>query len=520
MKTTKKNTAFTAFFMVAAVLLAKVCGMLRDILIAAMYGTNTNEAVAFSTASRIPLLFFDIALGSAVTSAFIPIFNEYLSKEGKNKAIEFSNMFINLVVLITGVLSLVGMIFSNQLVNLIAGGYDEEKIRLISSLVIILFPTIVFTGLAYCFVGILQSLGEFYIPSIISLVSNGFLILYLVIFKNKFGVHGVAVAMLVAWSMQFVVQIPSLLKNGYSYKPTLSFKNEGIKKVCILALPIIFSTWVQPINNIINIRLASNLADAGSAASLDYANKLYIILVGVFTFSITNLIFPSLSRASTEGDEEKFSSITRLALKYVIIIIAPVMAGFMIISTPIIRLFYERGQFDAHSTLLTSTALFFYSVGMLGYGVQEICNKAFYAMHDGKTPMKVSIFGISINILLSIVFVELFKFTHWSLAFSASVAANIMGISLLILLNKKAHNILNKELLIHFVKVIVSTLIMGILAYIAYRLVGDNSKLLSVLFPALVGGLAYVICCIVFKIKEFSDIVNALFSKIKGGAAK
>lgn len=518
MKITKKNTAFTAFFMVAAVLLAKVCGMLRDILIAAMYGTNTNEAVAFSTASRIPLLFFDIALGSAVTSAFIPIFNEYLSKEGKNKAIEFSNMFINLVVLITAVLSLIGMVFSKQLVNIIAGGYDSEKIRLISSLVIILFPTIVFTGLAYCFVGILQSLGEFYIPSIISLVSNGFLILYLLIFKNKFGVHGVAVAMLISWSTQFVVQIPALIKNGYHYKPIFSFKNDGIKRVCILALPIILSTWVQPINNLINIRLASNLADSGSAASLDYANKLYIILVGVFTFSITNLIFPSLSRASADGDEEKFSSITRLALKYVIIIIMPVMIGFMIISTPIIRLFYERGQFDAHSTELTSTALFFYSAGMLGYGVQEICNKSFYAMHDGKTPMKVSVLGILVNIALSITLVAGFDMTHWSLAFSASVAANLMGILLLILLHKKAHNIINKELFVHFVKVAVSSAIMGVMAYAAYALVGNESKLLSVAVPVAAGVIAYVICCLVFKIKEFSDIVNAVFSKIKGGA--
>ena len=111
------------------------------------------------------------------------------------------------------------------------------------------------------------------------------------------------------------------------------------------------------------IRLASGLSDSGSVAALDYANKLYIILVGVFTFSITNLIFPSLSRASTEGDDEKFSSLIRLALKYVMIIITPVMVGFMIISTPIIRLFYERGQFDSHSTELTATALFFYSAG-------------------------------------------------------------------------------------------------------------------------------------------------------------
>lgn len=518
MKITKRNTALTACFMVAATLLAKICGMLRDILIAAMYGTNTNEAVAFSNASRIPLLFFDIALGSAVTSAFIPVFNEYLAKDGKKRAMEFSNMFINLVVLITLVLSCAGMVFSKQLVNIIAGGYDEQKISLIASLVVILFPTIVFTGLAYCFVGILQSLGEFYIPSIISLVSNGLLILYLIIFKDRFGVHGVAYAMLISWSTQFLVQIPSLIKKGYRYKPVLSFKDEGIRKVCLLALPIILSTWVQPINNFINIRLASGLADSGSAASLDYANKLYIILVGVFTFSITNLIFPSLSRASTEGDREAFSDITRLAVKYVILIIMPVMAGFMILSTPIIRLFYERGQFDSHSTLLTSSALFFYSMGMLGYGIQEICNKAFYATHDGKTPMVISVLGISVNIILSVILIKAFNQTHWALAFSASVAANLMGVAILILLNKKVNNILNAELCRHFLKVLAAVIVMGIAAYASYRIVGGGSKLLSVAVPTAVGAAVYIVLCLILRVKELTDILRAVISKLKGGA--
>ncbi len=518
MKITKKNTALTACFMVFATLSAKVCGMLRDIVIAAMYGTNTNEAVAFSSASRIPLLFFDIALGSAVTSAFIPIFNEYLSKDGKKRAIEFSNMFVNLIVLITAVLSGVGIIFSNQLVRIIAGGYDDEIIRLISSLLIIVFPTIIFTGLAYCFVGILQSFGEFYIPSIISLVSNGLLIIYLLVFKNKFGVHGVAVAMLLAWSTQVLVQIPSLVKNGYRYSLRLSFKDEGIRKVCVLALPIILSTWVQPINNLINIRLASGLSDTGSVTALDYANKLYIILVGVFTYSITNLIFPSLSRAQSTGNSKEFSDIVRLAVKYVVIIIMPVMAGFLILNKPIIRLFYERGMFDSHSTDLTSTALFYYSLGMLGYGIQEICNKAFYSMRNGKTPMIVSVTGISVNILLSIILVCLFGQQHWALAFSASAAANLMGGAMLILLHRETKDILNGELLILFVKIAVSTVIMGVCAYACGRLVEGNSKLLEVFVPAAAGAAVYFICCVAFKVRELTDILNSVLGKIKGGA--
>ena len=517
MKITKKNVALTACFMVAATLAAKVCGLLRDILIAAMYGTNTDEAIAFSSASRIPLLFFDIALGSAVTSAFIPIFNEYLTRDGKRRAFEFSNVFVNLVALITILLSVLGIVFSKQLVGIIAGGYDSGKRELIASLVVIIFPTIVFTGLAYCFVGILQSLGEFYVPAIISLVSNGFLILYLAIFKNRFGVRGVAFAMLAAWSLQFFVQIPSLIKCGYRYKPVLSLKDEGIRKVGMLALPIILSTWVQPINNLINIRLASSLADTGSVTALDYANKLYIILVGVFTFSITNLIFPSLSRACSEGDKEAFSNMSRRAIKYVVIIIMPVMFGFVILNKPIIRLFYERGQFDSHSTSLTATALLFYSLGMLGYGIQEICNKAFYALHNGKTPMVVSVVGISVNIALSIVLVAVFSATHWALAFSASIAANLMGFALLYLLQRSVGGIAGRELAGWFAKIFASCVLMSIAAVGVHRLVGDSSKTLAVFVPAIVGAAVYFICCMAFRVSELTDIVNAVMLKIKGG---
>ena len=516
MRITKKNTALTAGFLVMATLMAKVCGMLRDIVLAQMYGTGTNEAIAFSTASRIPLLFFDIALGSAVTSAFIPIFNEYLEKDGRKKAIEFSNYFINLIVLITALMSIVGIVFSKQFVCLIAGGYDSAKIVLSSSLVCILFPTIVFTGLAYCFVGILQSFGEFYVPAIISLVSNGLLLIYLAIFGDRFGVHGVAVAMLVSWSCQFLVQIPSLVKMKYSYRPVISFRNEGIRKVCALALPIIVSTWVQPINTMVNIRLASSMAGGAAVTALDYANKLYIILVGVFTFAITNLIFPSLSRATAKNDDAEFTSIVRQAIRYVMFIITPVMAGFLLMSTPIIRLFYERGAFGAESTSLTSTVLFFYSLGMLGFGFSEICNKAFYAMHDGKTPMRVSMIGIGINVVISLLLVKVFDQGHWALAFCASVAANIIGFSMMYILHRKKP-FFDRDTLLYFGKIVACTLIMSVCVAISKNIVSSYTwgKVITLFVPVGVGVVAYFASCIAFGVNELSDILKLASASYK-----
>ena len=518
MKINKKNTAFTAVFLVLMTLSAKFCGMFRDIAMAGMYGTDTNEAIAFSAASRIPLLFFDIALGSAVTSAFIPVFNEYLEKDGRDKAIGFSHHFITLILAVTLIMTALGAVFSGGLVKLIAGGLDSEKILLASSLVRILFPTIIFTGLAYCFVGILQSFGEFYIPAIISLVSNGLLLIYLFVFGDKFGIYGVAVAMLVAWSGQFLVQLPALRKMKYTYRPVLNLRNEGIVKVCKLALPIIVSTWVQPINTMVNMRLASAMEGGSAVTALDYANKLYIILVGVFTFAITNLIFPSLSRAVARGNDGEFSSIVRQAVRYVIFIITPVMAGFLMLSEPIIRLFYERGAFDASSTMLTSGALFCYSLGMLGYGIQEICNKSFYAMHDGKTPMRVSVAGIAVNVTLSLVLVLTLGFGYRSLAVSASVAANLIGFTMLAILHRKKH-ILDKDTFLFVGKVALSAMVMCGGVLIAKYAVASfaQSKIISLFIPIGAGAVCYLLCCMLLKVREITDILNLVISKVKGG---
>lgn len=516
---TKKNTALTAGFMTAAVLMAKICGMLRDMVMASLYGTETAEAIAFSVASRVPLLFFDIALGSAVTSAFIPIYNAYLAKKEVERAQAFSNQFISLVALITLLLAGVGMVFSRPLILLIAGGLDADKLALASQLVMILFPTIIFTGIAYCFVGILQSHGEFYIPSIISLVSNGLLILYLLVLGDKFGIRGVSIAMLCAWATQCLVQIPSLWKLGYRYRPDFHFGSEGIKKVCKLAVPIIVSTWMQPINVMVNTRLASGLNGGAAVPALDYANKLYIILVGVFTFSITNLIFPSLSRASAMENTEEFQGIIGKAVRYIVFIIAPIMVGFLILSKPIIRLFYERGAFDAQSTDLTSLALFCYSLGMMGYGIQEICNKGFYALQDGKTPMKVAFCGIAVNIVLSVAFVLGLKVGLGGLALAASVAANVIGFTLLLLLGRRIKGLLDKQLLGFFLRIFACVLVMGAGVFGAYIGVSQvtANKILVLFCPIAAGVVLYFGMCLLLRVPELTDIVELIRKKLTGG---
>lgn len=512
-----KKTIKTAGFMVTATLLAKLMGMYRDILFAALYGTGA-EAVAYSTASRIPLLFFDIALGSAISSSFIPVFNEFLQKGKKEEATEFSNSFLNIIFLITGFLCIVGILFRGPIVNLLGSGLQPQVKALAESLVVILFPSIIFTALAYSLTGVLQSYGEFNAPAAISLVSNGIMVGYLLIAKDKFGITGVSVAMLTAWAFQLIVLLPSLRKKKYRYRPFINFKNPGLKKALFLALPILVSSWVQPINTMVNMFLASFLNGGQAVSALDYANKLYIIFVGVLTYAVSNLIFPSISRlAADESKKDAFVEIVKTATGSVLFILLPVMIVFLTERVEIVRLVYERGAFGSEQTALTATALLWYSFGMLGYGMQEMLNKAFYAEQNGKTPMRVSVCGIALNVALSFLFVRGFNLGIAGLPMAAAVAANFIAVVLAVLLNKK-YPVFDKPFLMNLVKLLLGGAAMAAALIAIQRFVSFSDTLigrfLAFCVPACVGFVIYLAFAFLLKTDEIRQL-KQIITKVR-----
>ena len=506
----EKKTLKTAGFMIIATLLAKFMGMYRDILFAALYGTS-GEAIAYQTASRIPLLFFDIALGTAISSSFIPVFNEYLGKGEKEKATEFSNSFLNIIFLITTVICAVGVIFRGPIVGLLGSGLAPEVKMLSSQLVAIMFPSMIFTALAYSLTGVLQSYGEFNAPAAISLVSNGLMVVYLLVAKDSLGIHGVSIAMLVAWAFQLIVLIPSLIKKKYSYRPKINFKNEGLIKALKLAIPILISSWVQPINTMVNMFLASFLNGGQAVSALEYANKLYIIFVGVITYAISNLIFPSISRLAAEKDKkQEFTEVLKTAIGSVLYILLPIMIVFVLKRTEVVRLVYERGAFGAEQTALTSTALLWYSAGMMGYGLQEMLNKAFYAEQNGKTPMRVSVIGIALNIALSFVFVRVLGTGIAGLPSAASIASVFMALVLAVLLSRR-YKIFDKDFITNFVKILASGALMVavMLAMTGIRFSGGFiGKFLALAVPSGVGCIVYVIVSFVVRTNETKAILN------------
>lgn len=506
----------TIGIMAVIIFLAKFMGLFREMLIAGIYGQGMESDI-INSATQIPLLFFDMVLGVAILSTFVPIFNKYLEKSGKERAMEFACNFVSVIGLVAVSFAGLGMLLAEPLVHLIAPGYADVpgKIEQTAQLLRILFPSIAFTGIAYIAVGVLQSFGEFTIPSLISVVSNGIMIVYLIVFGNRLGLVGVAVSMLVAWAAQLVIQIPWLKKFGFKYRFHINFRDPGLKEAALLALPVLISSWVQPICNVINISFGSSLGD-GAVSALNWGNKIYIIMVGVFAYAITNFIFPRLSRLSGSDSAEDFAEATRTSVSWIIFIIALVSALFIALSKPIIAVVFQRGAFNESSTYVTATALFYYSFGMVGYAVCEVLNKSFYAIRDGKTPMYTSILGIVVNLISAIVFVKIFKMGIGGLALAGAVSSVAIAIALLYMINKRRRGVLNKGFFINCFKVLLCGVISFIVAYCVFALIdglmGDNTvyTLIKLCASALPAVIVYLILGYLLKVEQMVEIKNFL----------
>ena len=269
----QQTLAKSAVLMGIIILFSKALGLVRDSMIASAFGT-TEAAVAYETASKLPVTIFDFLLGGVVTSAFIPVYNSIAVKKGKKEALSFAQSYVNLILVITLALAVFGTVFAPGLVSLIAPDLAPSTADLAAGLTRICFPMVIFVGLAFSFVGFLQSEGEYNIPAVISLVSNLIMVGYLTFLNRRFGVTGLAVAMLLGWAAQAFVQLPAVWKRGFRLNLAAPLGTPEIARAAKNTLPILIATWTTPVCSLINTRLASGIDGGRAINARGYANRL------------------------------------------------------------------------------------------------------------------------------------------------------------------------------------------------------------------------------------------------------
>lgn len=510
----KKSFARSAVLMGFIILLSKVMGLVRDMMIASAYGT-TEAAIAYETASKLPITIFDFVLGGVVTSAFIPVYNSLAVKKGRREALSFAQSYMNLILVITASLTVLGSVFAPVLVSLIAPELSASTAEMAASLTRIMFPMVIFVGLAFSFVGFLQSEGEYNIPAVISLVSNLIMVGYLLFFNRIFGITGLAVSMLIGWGAQALVQIPAARKRGFRYRLTAPLATPEIVHAAKNTLPILIATWTTPVCTLINTGIASGIDGGRAIGALGYANRLYIIIVGLFSFVATNLLFPYFARAAAEGNRDESDRLTRTSIRTLTFIIAPIAAGVMVLAEPFVALIYEKGAFTPSDTAITGTALRYYAVGMVFAAVGEVLTKAFFAVEKTRLPMISSVISMGFNIAVIVLFGEKLGIGGIALVSALSSAVN-MGVNWIFAVK---HGLISpdRDDILDLLKSILSAALMGGAVYFAAQLpaVSGAGRIIGFAVPVFIGVMVYALCTALLRSSEMTALIRVFSSKLK-----
>jgi len=507
----------------AATLASRVMGYVRDVVMSWAFGTGI-AADAFYVAYRIPNLLRELLAEGSMSAAFIPVFTETLTRESRESARRLANAMFARLLMILFVLTALGIIFAPYVVKVVAWGWtyraEHDKYLLGVTLTRVMFPYLLFIGLAALAMGMLNSLRSFLAPALSPVMLN-IMTISAVLLSLRFlsePIFGVAIGVVLGGLCQFLIQIPELRKQKMMLRPQFEPTHPGVKKIGTLALPVFLSSSVNQINIFMGTIFASFLA-TGSITYLFYGMRFIHFPLGIFGIAIATAVLPTMSSQAARRETEEFRETLSLGIRLVFFIMFPAMTGLIALRVPIVQLLLEHGQFDKISTQGTAAAILFYAVGLWAFAGVRIVAQAFYALQDTATPVKVALVALVANILLSTVFILWTPLAHGGLALATSLAA-IINISLLTFrLRKKLGRIDGRRILSSLLKTIPASIAMGMIGWWCARqpvwnLTGHILFKATLLFGGLViCGLFYIIVMRLVRSEELEFLLGLVKRK-------
>lgn len=510
----KSKMVRAAGLIIFITLISKAIGFLRDTLVASSFGA-TYQTDAYNMSITFSEILFSV-FSLAITTTFIPLLSEIYKKKSKEEMFDFANNVMNILLLISGLLCILGWTFAEQLVRVIAPKFTGEAFELTVKLARISVVSLIFMSMDGGYTALLQTLDDFMAPSLVGIMMNFPLIIY-ILSGAKGGVVGLAVATVLGNALRVVVQIPWLIKNGYSYKFKFNIKDERFKTMVMLILPVIVGAGVRQLNAIIDKAIGSGLPE-GSISALNFSSRITDIVYVTFATAIVTVVYPALSREGSAENFNEFKNYIVKAVNNISIIMIPCTAGLMILSQAIIVVLFKHGVFDDRAVSMTVQGLIFYSVGIPFYGIRDVFNRSLYALKDTKTSTVNGIIGILLNIVLNLTLVRFMGLG--GLALATSISAIITTFLLLISLKKRIGAIGRKEILITNTKVVVASAVMSVGVYAVYIglrgfISGFNGELLGLILSTAAGVIIYTIMLVILKVNEFKTIMNGFIAKFK-----
>jgi putative peptidoglycan lipid II flippase len=504
-----------AGIVMAATMCARLLGLVRQMIVGHLFGT-TMEMDAFAAANVITETLYLVVAGGALASAFIPVFSGLLARGDRPGAWRLASQAANLIFLVVALLSILTGAFAHPIVSLLLAPEMPAAGQLLTArlLRVMLVATVVFSvsGLV---MGILNAHQHFLLPAISPILYNLGIIGGAVLLSPAMGVYGLAVGIVVGAVLHLLVQLPGLRGRGGCYTASLGLaqSNSPLRQVMRLMAPRVLGLAVTRVNFWVNTNLASAFGQ-GAVSALDYAMRVMLLPLGVVAQAVGIAAFPTFAELVAKGEMNELRRTLAATLRGVWYLVLPASAGLLILRVPIVRLLFQRGAFTDESTASVAWALAFFAVGLAGHTGLEITVRAFYALHDTKTPVLVGSGAMALNVLLSIGLSRLFAARGWmphgGLALANSLATLAETGWLLWLINRRMGGIEGRWLLAGLAQIGLATAGMGAVLHLWLSLWPNGSALWLVGIGIGLGAVVYVGLTALLRMDELRIVRRAL----------
>ena len=495
--------------------LSRLLGFARDIAIATLFGT-TIEAQAFVVAFRLPNLLRDLVAEGAVTSAFVPVLSWYRAKGMMEEFWRLSQaLFARLLVFLV-VVGLIGSIAAPYIVHVVAPGFaaHPEQFELTVRLTRILFPFITLVGLWAYFMGLLNSLDHFAVPALGPAILNVAMIAACVWWVPRAhpGVVALAFGVIVGGIVQLAVQIPPAMRRGFTWR--LRWRHDGSRDVVRLLGPRLLGSAVYQASVMVDTALASlgSIVGVGAVAALYFANRLVQLPLALFGTATAQASLPTLAEQAAHHDLAAFRSTMLAVIRMVGFVIFPSSIGLAVLAFPIVGGLFERGAFDQHSTRMTAQALSCYAFGLMAFSLSKVLTGAFYALRDTRTPVRLAIEAVVVNILLSVAMMWPLKVS--GLALAAALSNTLNAVRLLRHLERRLGASLLQPVRAPLLRIGLASLIMGAACWMLWHALLDVSSRVRLLVVIVIGGAIYVGVCRLLRVQELSTVLRWMLNTV------
>lgn len=516
----KKEISRATGIMGVATSMSRVTGLVRDMLVASIFGAGFASD-AFFMAFTIPNLLRRFFAEGSLTAAFVPTFADVYQRQGQEEARRMVNICWTLLLIVMAIVTIAGILASPLVVQAIGYGFGAipGKLELTNFLNRLMFPYIFLVSLLALLTGVLNVLGHYFLPAFSTVLLNLAMISSALLFGNYFSVPitSLAVGVLIGGVLQLALLFPILGRKGIRLRLDYSFRHPAVLKVARLMLPGLAGVAIYQINMVVS-RLLSSFLSEGSVSYLYYAQRLFEFPQGIFVVSLATAVLPAMSRLASAGDTAGLKESLRFSLVLIVLVTFPAAVGLILCAVPVFSLFFMTGAFDFIAVTQTAYALAAYAPGLLFVGVSRVVVPTFYAMQDTRTPVWVAFWTLLVNAALGLLLMG--PLTHTGLALALTCSSVFNAMMLVWALRKKIGPLGFASVAKTLAKILLPVLAMAgcvvwVLGWCDWSLAGERVFKGFILSAALaLGGSVYALGCYLAKVQEMTELVGLVKKRL------